>query len=72
MNGTVVLTGLDTNGNRTFSVQMRGILFPAYADDVLLRDLNPGNTVQFMTDRETGNALIQRPPKVIGCERAIG
>ncbi len=61
------MTGLDTNGNRTFSVQMKGILFPAYADDVLLRGLEEGDLVQFKTERETENALILYPPKDRGC-----
>ncbi len=72
MTGTVVFTGLDANGNRTFGVKMNSELFPADADDVLLRDLEIGDPVTFMTERDSGKALIQHPPKVIGCERAIG
>ena len=68
----MVFTGIDTNGNRTFGVKMYSELYPADADDVLLHKLEPGDPVQFMTDRESGKALIQHPPIVIGCERVEG
>ena len=51
MTGTVVFTGLDANGNRTFGVKMNSELFPADADDVLLRDLEIGDPATFMTER---------------------
>lgn len=47
-------------------------LFPADAEDVLLRNLKPGNIVIFITNPETGKAEIVHPPKVIGCERVEG
>lgn len=72
MEGTVVFTGFDPNGNRMFGIQMHSLLFPADADDVLLRDLEIGDLVKFITERESGKALIQHPPKVIGCERVEG
>lgn len=68
----MVLTGFDVNGNRAFGVEMQHELFLADADDVLLRKLEPGDPVTFMTDKESGRALIQFPPRVIGCEQAIG
>lgn len=67
MQGAVVLTGVDDLGNRTFGITMEGVVFPVKADDVLLRGLEPGDTAQFMTERETGRALILHPLKVRGC-----
>ncbi len=72
MTGTVVFIGVDENLNRMFGIQMHSELFPADADDVLLRKLEIGDPVTFMTDRESGKALIQYPPKVVGCERGRG
>ena len=62
MEGTVIFTGRDTNGNRTFAVKMNSESFPADADDVLLRDLGIGDPVKFITDPETGKAVIVHPP----------
>lgn len=72
MEGTVVFTDFDLNGNRMFGIQMHNVLFPADADDVLLRDLKPGKPVKFITDSETGKAKIVHPDKVIGCRSVEG
>lgn len=68
----MVFTGVDANLNRTFGIFFHKVLFPADADKVLLRKLEPGDPVDFITDPETGKAEIIHPTKVIGCERVEG
>lgn len=67
MEGMVVGTGKDINGNRTFDIQMYDERFAVDAEEVLLRGLEPGRSVTFITDIETGKAEIVHPDKVIGC-----
>lgn len=63
----MVLTGVDANYNRTFGIWMHKVLFSVNAEEVLLRKLEPGKSVIFITDPETGKAEIVHPDKVIGC-----
>ena len=47
MEGTVVFTRLDGNGNQTFGVEMEHEQFPVDADKRLLRMLKVGDSVTF-------------------------
>ncbi|KKS80124.1 MAG: hypothetical protein UV55_C0048G0004 [Candidatus Gottesmanbacteria bacterium GW2011_GWC1_43_10] len=72
MQGKIVSTGKDSNGNTTYGIKFHHETYAVLADDVLLRRLEPGAKVNFMTDRETGVVLIQFPSRSIGCERNRG
>lgn len=66
MKGKIVVFSQNSDVEPRFGIEMHGQIYPAETDAVLLRDLHEGSEVQFLTDREGGNALIVLPPKTRG------
>ncbi len=65
MKGEIIFTGLDENENPEFAIKMHGtgkvflVLDALYA--MYVGGYSVGNEVSFMTDRETGLAILQNP-----------
>ncbi len=68
MEGQLIIIGQDRNGNPLYGVRFGDNIYPVDLRDVSVRDLSLGYEVTFMTDRETGAAILGDPQPVRGCE----
>lgn len=68
--GVLVQTSVDEKSGRHFGVKLGESVFPVDDHDVDVRMLEGGAEVTFITDKDTGRAILAEPAPKIGCERA--
>ena len=71
MEGVLKVIRFDEKTGHHFGIQLGENIFAVSDDQVDLRMLNEKAEVSFHTDKETGRAILDNPPPVIGCERAL-